>query len=295
MYFAVSGVEVNPLYLLLVAFVVSALTSPAGVSGAFLLLPFQVTVLGFTSPAVSPTNLIYNVIATPGGVYRYMRERRVVWPLAWVVILGALPGVFVGALLRVTYLSDPGTFKVFVGFVLLYLGTRLLYEVAARPRASTREDERPGTTVVEINGVSLWQVEYGFRGKQHSFSTLAVFLLSLVVGVVGGIYSIGGGSIIAPFLVTIFRLPVYTVAGAAMIGTFATSVAGVVFYELLEATSLAGQAAVAPDWLLGAILGVGGLLGTYAGARLQRFLPDFWIRAVLGTLVTLLAFRYLLW
>jgi hypothetical protein len=28
---------------------------------------------------------------------------------------------------------------------------------------------------------------------------------------------------------------------------------------------------------------------------LQRFLPDFWIRAVLGTLVTLLAFRYLLW
>jgi uncharacterized membrane protein YfcA len=138
-------------------------------------------------------------------------------------------------------------------------------------------------------------VEYGFRGKQHSFSTLAVFLLSLVVGVVGGIYSIGGGSIIAPFLVTIFRLPIYTVAGAAMIGTFATSVAGVVFYELLEATSLAGQAAVAPDWLLGAILGVGGLLGTYAGARLQRFLPDFWIRAVLGTLVTLLAFRYLLW
>jgi uncharacterized membrane protein YfcA len=295
MYFAVSGVEVNPLYLLLVAFVVSALTSPAGVSGAFLLLPFQVTVLGFTSPAVSPTNLIYNVIATPGGVYRYVREKRVVWPLAWVVILGALPGVFVGALLRVTYLSDPGAFKIFVGFVLLYLGTRLLYEVVSRAHANTREDERPGTTAVEIDTVSLWQVEYGFRGKQHSFNTLAVFLLSLVVGVVGGIYSIGGGSIIAPFLVTIFRLPIYTVAGAAMIGTFATSVAGVAFYELLEATSLAGQAAVAPDWLLGAILGAGGLLGTYAGARLQRFLPDFWIRAVLGTLVTLLAFRYLLW
>ena len=32
-----------------------------GVSGAFLLLPFQVSVLGFTSPAVSPTNLIFNI------------------------------------------------------------------------------------------------------------------------------------------------------------------------------------------------------------------------------------------
>ena len=87
-HFPVSGVEVNPLLPLLVAFAVSALTAPAGVSGAFLLLPFQVSVLGFTSPAVSPTNLVYNIFATPGGVYRYVREGRVVWPLAWAVILG---------------------------------------------------------------------------------------------------------------------------------------------------------------------------------------------------------------
>ena len=65
--FPVSGVEVNPLVPLLVAFVVSAVTASAGVSGAFLLLPFQVSVLGFTSPAVSPTNLIFNVLATPGA------------------------------------------------------------------------------------------------------------------------------------------------------------------------------------------------------------------------------------
>jgi uncharacterized membrane protein YfcA len=45
-------------------------------------LPFQVSVLGFTSPAVSPTNLVYNIFAKPGGVYRYVREGRVVWPLA---------------------------------------------------------------------------------------------------------------------------------------------------------------------------------------------------------------------
>ena len=82
MVFPASGVEANPLILLLVTFLVSALSAPAGVSGAFLLLPFQVSVLGFTSPAVSPTNLIYNVIATPGGVYRFVREQRVVWPLA---------------------------------------------------------------------------------------------------------------------------------------------------------------------------------------------------------------------
>jgi uncharacterized protein len=64
-HFPVSGVEVNPLIPLLVAFAVSALMAPAGVSGAFLLLPFQLSALGFTSPAVSPTKLVYNILATP--------------------------------------------------------------------------------------------------------------------------------------------------------------------------------------------------------------------------------------
>src|SRR3712207_4936014 len=168
--FPVSGVEVNPLVPLLVAFVVSALTAPAGVSGAFLLLPFQVSVLGFTSPAVSPTNLIYNVAATPGGVYRYVREGRVAWPLAWVVALGALPGVFIGAVLRVTYFSDPAVFKVFVGLVLLYLGARRLYETlgrAVRDRAGgeyeTDERRRPAVgEAVRTGEVSWRKMGYGF-------------------------------------------------------------------------------------------------------------------------------------
>jgi len=45
------------------------------------------------------------------------------------------------------------------------------------------------------------------------------------VGIVGGVYGIGGGSIIAPFFVSFCGLPVYTVAGAALMGTFVTSIA----------------------------------------------------------------------
>jgi uncharacterized membrane protein YfcA len=291
-HFPVSGVEINPLIPLLAAFAVSALTAPAGVSGAFLLLPFQVSVLGFTSPAVSPTNLVYNVVATPGGVYRYVREGRVVWPLAWVVILGTLPGAFVGALLRVTVLADPRSFEVFVGLVLLYFGARLLYGVLVGGTPGERTGSGP--SALRVVAASPLRVEYEYVGKTYAFGTLTIFALSLGVGVIGGIYSIGGGSIIAPFLVTVFGLPVYTVAGATLIGTFVTSVAGVAFYELLAATGFGGGVPVAPDWLLGITLGVGGLAGTYAGARLQRHVPERLIRSVLGTLVTLLALKYIL-
>jgi uncharacterized protein len=32
------------------------------------LLPFHVSVLGIPTPAVTPTNLLYNVIAAPGAL-----------------------------------------------------------------------------------------------------------------------------------------------------------------------------------------------------------------------------------
>jgi hypothetical protein len=47
------------------AFAVAVAATPAGISGAVLRLPFQVSVLGTPSPAVTPTNLLYNVVATP--------------------------------------------------------------------------------------------------------------------------------------------------------------------------------------------------------------------------------------
>jgi len=138
MIFPVSGVETNPAVPFLVALVVSSFTSMGGISGAFLLLPFQMSVLGFVSPAVSPTNLVYNIVAIPSGVYRYMKEGRMAWPLTRIVIVGTLPGAFIGNYLRVLYLLNPKAFKFFVG-MLLYIGARLLYELTARSQKGKQE------------------------------------------------------------------------------------------------------------------------------------------------------------
>jgi len=101
----------------------------AGVSGAFLLLPFQMSVLGFTTPSVSSTNLLYNVTGTPGGIYRYMKEGRMTWPVALIIIVGIIPGILLGYYLRVKYLPDPRAFKFFVGIVLMYVSLRLIRDV----------------------------------------------------------------------------------------------------------------------------------------------------------------------
>lgn len=297
MYFPVSGAEANPLVLLLVAFLISFATAPAGISGAFLLLPFQVSILGFTEPAVSATNLVYNVVATLGGIYSYIREGRMMWPLVWTVSVGTIPGIFVGAILRVRYFSDPAIFKALVGTVLLYLGLRMLHGAIFLPLRRWIQTRVIGGSSRRQPASSTpdpIRARKSKRAAARSFEMKPVFLLSLAVGVVGGIYGVGGAAIIAPFLVAILGLSAIEIAGAVLMSTFVTSIAGIAAFEMLAAAGVGGDMEVSPDWLLGAVLGAGGLAGTYAGARVQKHLPETLIKTLLATLVLILGLTYLL-
>ena len=62
--------------LIVAAFLISLVCSTVGVSGAFLLLPVQVLVLGSTAPSISSTNQLFNILATPAGILRFLREGR---------------------------------------------------------------------------------------------------------------------------------------------------------------------------------------------------------------------------
>ncbi|MFZ5584821.1 MAG: sulfite exporter TauE/SafE family protein [Thermodesulfobacteriota bacterium] len=299
--FPVSGVETYLWLPPLVALVVSFFTSMGGVSGAFLLLPFQMSFLGFTTPAVSPTNLVFNVVAIPSGVWRYLREGRMVWPLTWVVVLGTLPGVILGCFARLYWLPDPRAFKAFVGCVLLYIGARMFMDINKTRAQAKKQAQGPklsGQMVAEdfkteTVEFSWRRVAYTFQGKQYACSSPGIFGLSLAVGMVGGVYGIGGGAIIAPFFVAIYGLPVHTVAGATLMGTFVTSVVGVIFYQILAWFPAYAHLAVAPDWLLGALFGLGGVCGMYLGARCQKFVPAVWIKLGLALLLLYVAARYL--
>ena len=295
--FPISGVKTWVFLPPLVAFVVSFFTSMGGVSGAFMLLPYQMSVMNYTAPSVSGTNQLFNIVAIPSGVWRYMKEKRMVWPLTWAVIIGTLPGVLIGAWVRVEYLPDPENFKFFVGLVLGYIGIRLLSDIL---RSKEKSAGLPGNNssrqavdfIVTDTRFSWRQVEFKFGGEPFSFSVPGVFFLCLAVGVIGGIYGIGGGSIIAPFFVAIFHLPVYTVAGAALMGTFVTSVAGVIIFQILA--PLYPEMHIAPDWSLGLLFGIGGFCGMYLGARCQKYIPAHIIKMILCFCVLFVAGKYIL-
>ena len=219
---------------LVAAYVIAVLATPAGVSGAVLLLPFQVSVLGTPSPSVTPTNLLYNVVATPGALYRYWRQHQTGGRLVLVLIAGTLPGVIAGSVIRVVLLPGPRVFALVISVVLTPLG----FLAGVVPSSSPARVRPPGPADPRPSPCGL----------------------AAVVGCVGGIYGIGGGSILAPILIGSGRRPA-EVAPAALASTFVTSVAGVITFTIL---SVHHHGSVAPNWPTGIAL------NRRAGGRLYR-------------------------
>jgi uncharacterized protein len=170
--------------------------------------------------------------------------------------------VIAGAVIRVEFLAGGRAFELVAAGVLLPLGLWLMLgsQRIARPRPTPTASMR------------RW-----------------IWLLSLVVGIVGGIYGIGGGSLLAPVLL-LAGFSAYEVAPATLTVTFLTSIGGIITYQILQVSH---GGAIAPDWVLGAFLGAGGFAGSYCGARLQRRLPERSLRKLLGAVACLVALRYI--
>ena len=243
---------------LLAGFVLAAVTTPVGVSGAVFLLPLQLSVLHVPSPRVTPTNLMFNVISGPGGLVRYRRRGQFDRALALQLVSGSVPGVVLGAVIRVYVAADPDVFRLLAAGVLGPVGLFILRRPA------------PGSL-------------------SRRLSPRTVRLLAFVVGVVGGIYGIGGGSVLGPILVGT-GMAIGVVAPAALASTWITSMVGVATYAVI---SLDAPGPVSPDWSLGIATGLGGLAGGWVGASLQPRIPERALRTFLGVLALALAVLYL--
>lgn len=292
MYFPVAGIELNPLIPLVLGLAVSLVSAPSGISGGLLLLPISINFLGFTSLAVSPTNFIFNIVAVPLGLWRLHVEKRLMWGLGGLILLGLLPGIFVGTILRCTWLSQATDYKVYVALILSVLALGILSNICRRNLLTTKAEKFFASNRKVLSDLncrySFHLVSYYFGGENFRVSTPRLIFCSLAAGVVGGSYGVGGAAIIAPLLIVFFRIPIYLVSGASLLAGWAGAVFGLFSYLVLW-PFISGEASIGPDWGLGLLFGLGGIVGVYLGSVCQRFLPSLPLKIILLLLLCVLA------
>ena len=116
------------------------------------------------------------------------------------------------------------------------------------------------------------------RDRMIGFRPRPLVALGFGAGLIGGIYGIGGGSLLAPVLAASGYV-MAAVAPAALLSTFVTSCLGALTYAVLD---IIGQPGAAPNWTLGIACGLGGILGGCIGASLQPFVPQTRLASSLG-------------
>jgi uncharacterized membrane protein YfcA len=249
----------------LAGFTVAVLCTPAGVSGAFLLLPVQVLLFGAPSPAVSATNLLYNVTATPAGAMAFRRQGRLDRSLTLRLVAGTVPGVLLGVVARSTVLADADRFAPVAAVVLIGLGARLLADRQPPAEAAAPAPVIPATRLA---------------------------LVGLAAGAVGGVYGLGGAALVVPWLVSVEKVPLRLAAPPGLVVTLVTSVLGLLAFVVADLAGL-GDAS-GPEWAAGLALGAGGAAGAVVGVRLQPRLPVAFLRVLLAVAALTAGLRLLL-
>ncbi len=309
MYFEISGIETNPLIPIVVGYLCALFLSWVGLTGAFLTLPFMISYYNYTSPSVSATNLAVNLIAPIGGIYAYLKEKRMAWALGFITGAGAVLGSLIGAYVRIYYFYKPEPFKALVGFIMIFLGLRLFYETTEKALAKKRKQKEIMKKFLErvkklkeggkkiAAGLDreayyktikfgIREVRFMFWGEEFRYNPLVLLIVGTAIGALGALIGVGGAFLLAPYLTSVVGLPIYVVAGATLLFTYMTSVSGVVFYSLIKNTQ--------PDWLLGILFGIGAMLGGYTSARLQKFMPEKHLKYILGSVLIIWGLKYIL-
>lgn len=235
-------------------FAVGVLIGLTGMGGGALMTPFLIVVLG-TRPVVAVgTDLAYGAITKLVGAYLHWRQGTVDLRLALRLAAASVPAgllAVLGLRLFPDAMQADHAVRRALGVVLVAVALLLL----ARLRGAL-PPPLPGRWRRPLEGGGT----YG---------------AGAIIGALVGFTSVGSGSLLVPFLVSVFPL-----AAARVVGTDVFHAA-----MLVTATAAAHAQAGTVDWPLASALLVGSVPGVAVGSWMTTRLPSRVVRAGLAALL----------
>ncbi|WP_214625869.1 sulfite exporter TauE/SafE family protein [Paenibacillus agaridevorans] len=235
--------------LMLLGVVAAAFGSLVGLGGGIIIVPglllFAPTLIGepiehATAVGISLTVLIVTALAS---TLSYTKRGIVDFRSGLLFFITSGPASILGAAL--TGLMQAGVFQLLFGSLMLLLAGLLIGRDYMKPFAKEWSIQRSITDAqgnVHTYGYGLW-------------SALAI---GFCVGLISGLFGIGGGSLFVPMMVLLYRFPPHVATATSMFVIFLSAILGSGMHVAL------GEI----DWLLVAALVPGAWIGGRIGARI---------------------------
>lgn len=226
-----------------------------GIGGGAVLVPLLVLWLGLAQHRAHATSLAAIIVTAASGMARFAGGDEVHYAAGLAIAAGAVAGAFFGA--------------------------QLMHRISA---TRLRQAFAVLMIVVSLQMLFGFTPEDGTVAITGAAAIAAYLILGVIAGVLSGLMGVGGGVIMVPAMVLLFGFSQHAAEGTSLLIIIPTAIVGSIRHAKNGYT----------DWRLGMILGLGGVVGAWAGASVALTL-DADLLQRLFAIFLLLTGVHLLW
>ncbi|ALX50092.1 sulfite exporter TauE/SafE family protein [Lentibacillus amyloliquefaciens] len=234
-----------------------------GAGGGFIFVPALLLFFNMEPAMAAGSGLVIVLINALSGVTGYAKQNRINYKAGIQVGTGAIPGSIIGVLLLKFQSSESAAFFWIFATALVSLGIFLFIKNFTSDNNSEIAAEHEQNDVNSILS-HKW------------FLPIGVFL-----GILSSYLGIGGGWLLVPILIYIFRFPTHIATATSIFSLCLYTSTGVLFQILYDHV----------DWLTVLWGGLGIIAGAYLGVSLSKKISGKVINQMLSILLILMGVR----
>jgi uncharacterized membrane protein YfcA len=285
-YLPIAELPVNVLLVMAIGAAVGFVSGMFGVGGGFLMTPFLIFI-GVPPAVAVATGAAQIAASSTTGALNYFRKRALDLRLGLVLVVAGLVGTLLGVLFF-NAMKRLGQLDLVISLsytlLLGWIGVMMLVESV---RSMMREGRGGAGGALGVKGPKPWFLGLPLRIRFHRSGMYASVLpfaaVALLISFAGAVLGIGGGFLLVPALIYLFRVPTAVVVGTSLFQ---------ILFTMIAATLLHAVTNQSVDLILALILIIGGVIGAPLGARAGRNLKAETFRLMLALLILAVAMRF---
>ena len=284
-YLPIADLPVNILVLLGVGAAIGFIGGLFGVGGGFLMTPLLIF-LGIPPSVAVATGTAQIAASSLTGAITYSRRGALDVKLGAVLVAGGI----VGSLLGIGFFNQMrriGQLELVISLsYVTLLGSvgALMMTESLRGFVRARRGAAPRVRKAQAHSwYQLLPLRVRFHRSQLYVSIIPVVALGVFIGFAGSLLGIGGGFLVVPALIYLFRVPTAVVIGTSQLQILFTMLTGTLVHAVTNQQV---------DIVLALILIIGGVVGAQFGVRAGQNLKAEHFRFFLAALILAVAMRF---
>lgn len=255
------------IFILIISLIAGGYGVIVGAGGGFILVPALLILFNVSPPVAAGTGLVIVLINSLTGVIGYAQQKSIDYQVGLKIVYGAIPGSLLGVWLLQVQPTDSIYFYILFGTLLFCLGGFLFFKNAP----ATWRNALPF-----LNGT-----KQGNERRYPPLTASRLVPLGVLMGTLSSYLGIGGGWLLVPILIYMFRVPTHEAAATSIFTLSLYTMVGVashVYYQTI-------------DWAIIVWGAIGVIAGAYIGVRLAKKISGPLILQMLSILLMIMGVR----